>query len=296
VLKRDFDNVIRFWNLSKPTIAAVKGPALAGGCELAMPCDITLAGESATFGEPEVRFGAGIVVMLLPWIVGAKKAKEIAFLGKDSLSAQEAFEIGMVNQVVPDDQVLETALAMARAIAVVDPMVIRRTKQQINETMEIAGMSRALRRSLEIDLELEAEGSPDKRAFLDVVRSGGLKMSVGFEVGIAATSYLMSTNRPADRWTTASCLEEGHWESRSKHIRACVSASCYPHEAPQFFELPTIPKAEQMQAMPQELLQMTWYCRRPKITRHGYSNCNECNTYLTVKEIINEHDEFKSAM
>ena len=66
VLQRDFDSVIRFWNLAKPTIAAVKGPALAGGCELAMACDITIAGASATFGEPEVKFGAGIVVMLLP--------------------------------------------------------------------------------------------------------------------------------------------------------------------------------------------------------------------------------------
>ncbi|MBY5987303.1 enoyl-CoA hydratase/isomerase family protein [Roseovarius atlanticus] len=175
VLQRDFDNVIRFWTLSKPTIAAVNGPALAGGCELAMACDITIAGESATFGEPEVKFGAGIVVMLLPWIVGPKKAKEIAFLGRDQLTAEEACEIGMVNQVVPDDEVLTTALAMARAVAVVDPMVMRRTKQQINETMEIAGMGRALDRSLEIDLELEAEGSDDKKAFLNELREGGLR-------------------------------------------------------------------------------------------------------------------------
>lgn len=175
VLQRDFDNVIRFWTLTKPTIAAVNGPALAGGCELAMACDITIAGASATFGEPEVKFGAGIVVMLLPWIVGPKKAKEIAFLGKDQLSAQEACDIGMVNRVVPDDEVLSTALAMARAIAVVDPMVMRRTKQQINESMDIAGMGRALERSLEIDLELEGEGSIDKKEFLHELREGGLR-------------------------------------------------------------------------------------------------------------------------
>ena len=174
LLKRNFDSVIRFWNLTKPTIAAVNGPALAGGCELAMACDITIAGNSATFGEPEVKFGAGIVIMLLPWIVGPKKAKEIAFLGKDQLSAQEACDLGMVNQVVSDDEVLPTALGIARAIAVVDPMVMRRTKQQINNTMEIAGMTRALERSLEIDLELEGEGSIDKKAFLEELRKGGL--------------------------------------------------------------------------------------------------------------------------
>ena len=180
VLQRDFDSVIRFWNLKKPTIAAVKGAALAGGCELAMACDITIAGASATFGEPEVKFGAGIVVMLLPWIVGPKKAKEIAFLGKDQLSAEEACNIGMVNQVVPDDKVLSTALEAARAIAVVDPMVIRRTKQQINETMEIAGMNRALKRSLEIDLELEGEGSVDKKGFLRELREGGLRSALAW--------------------------------------------------------------------------------------------------------------------
>lgn len=175
ILQRDFDNVMRFWNLKKPTIAAVNGPALAGGCELAMACDITIAGTSATFGEPEVKFGAGIVVMLLPWIVGPKKAKEIAFLGKDQLGAEEACDLGIVNQVVPDEEVLATALKMARAIAVVDPMVIRRTKQQINESMEIAGMARALNHSLEIDLELEGEGSVDKQVFLEELRKGGLR-------------------------------------------------------------------------------------------------------------------------
>lgn len=175
VLRRDFDNVMRFWFLSKPTIAAVNGPALAGGCELAMACDITIAGETSTFGEPEVKFGAGIVVMLLPWVVGPKKAKEIAFLGLDNLDARQALEIGMINRVVRDDAVLDTALEMARAIAVVDPMVMRRTKQQINETMEISGMDRALERSLDIDLELEGEGSVDKRGFLDALRQGGLR-------------------------------------------------------------------------------------------------------------------------
>ncbi|MCE2453819.1 MAG: enoyl-CoA hydratase/isomerase family protein, partial [Nitrospinae bacterium] len=60
-LRQDFDAVMRFWNLSKPTIAAVRGHALAGGCELALACDVTVAAEDAVFGEPELKFGAGIV-------------------------------------------------------------------------------------------------------------------------------------------------------------------------------------------------------------------------------------------
>ena len=178
VLRRDFDTVMRFWNLSKPTIAAVRGPALAGGCELALACDMTIAGESAFFGEPEVKFGAGIVVMLLPWLVGPKKAKEILLLGLDNLTAQEALELGMINRVVPDEAVLDTAMQLARHMAVIDPMVLRRTKQAINHSLELAGMSKGLEAALDIDLELEGEGSVDKREFLSVLKQGGLRAAL----------------------------------------------------------------------------------------------------------------------
>ncbi len=175
VLRRDFEGVVRFWRLSKPTVSAVRGPALAGGCEMALACDITVAGENAVFGEPEVKFGAGIVVMLLPWLTGPKQAKEIAMLGLDDLSARQALSLGLINRVVPDATVIEEAMGIARRIAVVDPMVIRRTKQQINETLSIMGLDDALERALAIDLELEGEGSEDKRAFLAELRAGGLR-------------------------------------------------------------------------------------------------------------------------
>lgn len=180
VLRKDFDTIMRFWTLSKPTVAAVPGPALAGGCELALACDLTIAGQSAVFGEPEVRFGAGIVVMLLPWLTSPKKAKEIIMLGLDDVSAEEAGMLGLVNRVVPDDAVLETALKAARQMAVVDPMVMQRTKQAINESLDIAGLSQGLERALEIDTTLEGEGSGDKRAFLKLLREGGLKAALAW--------------------------------------------------------------------------------------------------------------------
>ncbi len=62
VLRKDFDTIMRFWHFPRPTIAAVRGPCLAGACELALACDITIASEDAFFGEPELKFGAGIVV------------------------------------------------------------------------------------------------------------------------------------------------------------------------------------------------------------------------------------------
>src|SRR6202030_3797441 len=87
-----------------PTIATVRGPCLAGACELALACDITIASEDAFFGERELKFGAGIVAMILPWVVGPKIAKEIILLGQDRIPAARAREIGMVNRVVASDE------------------------------------------------------------------------------------------------------------------------------------------------------------------------------------------------
>ena len=77
--------------------------------------------------------------------------------------------------MVADGAVHDTAMAIARRIAVVDPMVMRRTKQQINESLALMGMDQALERALAIDLELEGEGSPDKREFLAELRANGLR-------------------------------------------------------------------------------------------------------------------------
>src|SRR5438105_2929013 len=119
ILRKDFDTVMRFWHFPLPTIAAVRGPCLAGACELALACDLTVASEDAFFGEPELKFGAGIVAMILPWIVGPKIAKEIILLGEDRIPAARAREIGMVNRVVPAEKLDATALVLANHLAAI---------------------------------------------------------------------------------------------------------------------------------------------------------------------------------
>src|SRR5215831_9096496 len=124
ILARDFNGVMRFWRCPKPTIAAVRGHCLAGGCELALACDVTIAAADAVFGEPELKFGAGIVVMLLPWLAGPKQAKELIFLGEDRLSVERARELGIVNKIVPDASLeAETAL-VARHLCAIDPGLV----------------------------------------------------------------------------------------------------------------------------------------------------------------------------
>ena len=180
ILRKDFDAVMRFWHCPKPTIAAVRGPCLAGACELALACDLTIASEDAFFGEPELKFGAGIVVMILPWIVGPKVAKEIILTGADRVSAQRAREIGMINRVVPAGELDEAALQLARHIAAVDPGLVKHTKRAINAAMEAQGMLAALEAALAIDLTIEGEGSPDKIAFMDIARRDGLKAALAW--------------------------------------------------------------------------------------------------------------------
>lgn len=186
VLRRDFDAAMRFWNFPKPTIAAVHGPALAGACELTMACDITIATEDAIFGEPELKFGAGIVVMILPWIVGPKRAKEIILLGLDQIPAEEARAMGLINRVVANGTDVEEALALARRMAGMDRTLVRQTKRAINRAYSIMGMNEALEAGLEIDTLIEGEGMPTKTQFLDIARTDGLRAALAWREARAA--------------------------------------------------------------------------------------------------------------
>ena len=188
VLRRDFDAAMRFWHLSKPTVAAVHGPALAGACEMAMACDITVASEDAVFGEPELKFGAGIVVMLLPWIVGPKRAKEIILLGLDRIGAEEARAMGLVNRVVANGRDVEEALALARRMAGMDRVLVKETKRAINRTYDLMGMGAALEAALDIDTLIEGQGMPTKRRFLEIARADGLRAALAWRETRAAES------------------------------------------------------------------------------------------------------------
>jgi enoyl-CoA hydratase len=117
----------------KPLIAAVNGWALGGGCELAMHADIIVAGESAKFGQPEIKIGiipgAG-GTQRLTRAVGKFKAMRYLLTG-DPIPAKEAEAIGVVSEIVPDDQVLDRALELARAIAAQPPLAARKIKEVV---------------------------------------------------------------------------------------------------------------------------------------------------------------------
>ena len=101
VLEADFDFIMAFWDCPKPTIAAVHGYCIGGAFELSLACDITVAAAGTRLGAPEVKFGSGAVAMLLPFVAGAKAAKEILLTGDDHLTAERALALGIVNRVAP---------------------------------------------------------------------------------------------------------------------------------------------------------------------------------------------------
>lgn len=123
----------------KPVIAAINGYALGGGCELAMGCDIRVAAETARFGQPEVKLGiipgfAG--TQRLARLVGKGKAKELVFTG-EMIDAQEACRIGLVNQVVPKDRLLEEVRALALTMCTRSATAIRLAKEAIDQGLEM---------------------------------------------------------------------------------------------------------------------------------------------------------------
>ena len=128
----------RIEKLAIPTIAAVNGFALGGGCEIAMACDIILASEKAKFGQPEV--GLGITpgfsgTQRLPRRVGAAMAKELIFSGK-MISAVEAERIGLANHVYPADELMDKAMEMAESFAKNAQIAVRYSKACIDRGME----------------------------------------------------------------------------------------------------------------------------------------------------------------
>jgi enoyl-CoA hydratase len=123
---------------STPLIAAVEGPALAGGFEIALACDLIVAGEGASFGLPEVRRGllaGGGGLLRLPRKAGLPKATEWALTG-DRVSAVEAHAAGVVNRLVPDGQALTAALELAQQIAANGPLAVQGTKRILSEGAE----------------------------------------------------------------------------------------------------------------------------------------------------------------
>ncbi len=179
-LRASADRMLELFDHPKPVIAQVHSYCLAGGTDLMLACDLCVCSDDAFFGYPDIRFGSGVVTMLLPWVVGARKAKELMFTGEDRIPADEALRLGLVNRVVPRDELDAATLALAEEIAKNEPFVVQATKRSINRAWELAGVREAISANVELDVMIEAANLPQRDEFRRITQEQGLKAAIAW--------------------------------------------------------------------------------------------------------------------
>jgi enoyl-CoA hydratase len=137
------DKLQRIRNLPTPTIAQVQGHCVAAGLMLACMCDLIVCDETARFANPVVAMGMpGVQLLIEPWEIGARKAKELLFTA-EAIDAAEAHRLGLVNRVVPAAQLEAEVDGLAMRIAALPAFAVRAVKKSINDTLDFMGQGRA---------------------------------------------------------------------------------------------------------------------------------------------------------
>jgi enoyl-CoA hydratase len=165
------------WTMKKPVVASVQGHVLGGGCELVMLCDLTIAADNATFGEPEVRFSSVGPAIVMPLIIGYKKARELLYFG-DTIDARTALALGMVNRVVPLAELREASRRWAKRLSLISPEALYAAKRAINRGADAAGFRTALYAGLDVVGPLYATQTEFGAKFRDIVAQEGVPAAV----------------------------------------------------------------------------------------------------------------------
>jgi enoyl-CoA hydratase len=140
-----YDRCLRIYNFRKPTIAAVQGSCIAAGLMLACMCDLIVAADDAVFSNPVLRMtGAGVELLVEPWELGMRKAKEFLLTG-DRIDAPEAWRLGLVNRVVARERLHDEVKALAERIALVPPATAQVVKDSINHAFDLMGKSQSFK-------------------------------------------------------------------------------------------------------------------------------------------------------
>ena len=179
LLAADVAATLRFVDSPKPVIAQIHGYALAGGLELAMACDLIVAAEGTMLGEPEIRYGSAPVTLLMPYLIGQKRTRELLLTG-DLIDAAEAEQIGLVNRVVPAADLAAEVDRLADRLARTPPEVMGPTKRMLNRAMDAAGFRVAVEAGLDLGAIINAADTPEQREWDEIVRRDGLKAALAW--------------------------------------------------------------------------------------------------------------------
>ena len=171
------DGFMRVWNLPKPVIAAVNGYALGGACEMVQVCDIKIASDRAVMGEPEIRAGFGPPLLVTPYSVNLANAKELLLTG-NTVDAHEAARIGLVNRVVPHDQLMDECERVARKMCLMSQLGMKMTKVAVNRALENMGFLNSISQNLELMTIFDTSTSPEQEEFNAVAAEKGLRAAL----------------------------------------------------------------------------------------------------------------------
>jgi enoyl-CoA hydratase len=179
-MQRITDIHMYFWNMQKITIAQIHGYAIAGGCELAMMADIVTAAEDAKLGHPGLRFAGTRTSMILPLVVGMRKAKELFYTG-DNIDGKQAAEIGMINYAWPVESLEDRTITLADRIANLPADHLAMLKVHMNRFYENMGIYSSVRSST--DLDAAGTFTTQYYGWADHMREGGLKEALAWRDG-----------------------------------------------------------------------------------------------------------------
>ena len=166
----------KLWKPYRP-IAAINGYALAGACELAQICDIKIASEKAVMGEPEIRFGTGPPLLVTPFSVGLAKAKELLLTG-DMIDAHEAERLGMINRVVPHDDLMAECRRTAKKLMKIAQVGLKMNKIAVNRAFEGMGFLQAIQHNLELAVHFDTTRTPEQQEFNKIRAEKGLRAAL----------------------------------------------------------------------------------------------------------------------
>jgi len=175
----DVAATLKILDSPKPVIAQIHGYALAGGLELAMACDLVVAAEGTKLGEPEIRYGSAPVTLLMPYLIGQKKTRELLLTG-DLIDAVEAERIGLINRVVSAERLEAEVDGLADRLARTPPEVMGPTKAMLNRAMDAAGFRLAVEACLDLGAIINAADTPEQREWDAIVKRDGLKAALAW--------------------------------------------------------------------------------------------------------------------
>jgi enoyl-CoA hydratase/carnithine racemase len=174
---------LKVWDLPKPVIAQLHGYCLGGACDLALTCDLAIAAEGTLIGEPEIRMSSNAPFPIMAWVIGIRKSKELLFTG-DMIEAAEAHRIGLVNHVVPADQLEERVEKLATKLSRIAVPALQYAKATVNHAFELMGVRTGTAYGMEAFVQTQSTLTPERAEFNRIRDEQGLRAALRWRASL----------------------------------------------------------------------------------------------------------------